>query len=122
MFLQKDFDGTKYSGTVISSNFDHYGKRIWRVKYNDGDEEGLFDEELRPLLAVDPKLQTERYMFRRQRAMDLFKYYPVLSIRCARMISYSPLTLLPRTSSSPHSSLTSLHSSPHHSPLSVVQY
>ena len=81
MYLEKQFDGKKYGGHVISSDFDYQGQRIWRVKYEDSDEEDLFDEELRPLLVEDPKIRAERFMLRRQRAINLYKHYPVLNTR-----------------------------------------
>ena len=55
---------------------------MWRVKYEDDDEEDLYAKELRPLLTKEnPALRTQRYIKARQRAIDLFTYYPVLNAR-----------------------------------------
>ena len=86
MYIEKDFDGMKFGGTVMSYAHDHQGRRMWHVQYTDGDEEDLFDDEIRPLLTEDPKIRTARYLSRRERAMHLFKHYPVLAIRCATVI------------------------------------
>ena len=49
--LQKFFDGECYAGTVVSSDVcKNTGKKMWHVRYDDGDEEDLFEEEIEPLL------------------------------------------------------------------------
>jgi len=63
---------------------------MWRVKYEDSDEEDLYAEELRPLLTPEnPALRTQRYIKARQRAIDLFTYYPVLNTRYASDITHT---------------------------------
>lgn len=43
--LQKNFEGTLYSGTVVSII-----EELYHIQYSDGDEEDLDLTELRPLL------------------------------------------------------------------------
>ena len=78
--MQKAFGDKIYTGTVIDIDVDKKGKTMWRVRYDDGDEEDLYEEELRPLLGVTPTLKAQRYLTARTRAINLFKHYPVLKI------------------------------------------
>ena len=73
-----------FNGTVIDVDVDPKGKTMWRVRYEDNDEEDLYEEELRPLLGVKPLLNAHRYIAVRDRAIHLFKHYPVLGITVTR--------------------------------------
>ena len=50
--MQKFFDGVRFAGTVVSRDVCNKTKKtMWHVLYDDGDEEDLFDEEIKKLLS-----------------------------------------------------------------------
>ena len=80
MWLQKDFGGKIFTGTVIDVDVDKKGKTMWRVRYEDDDEEDLYEEELRPLLGIHKMVNAQRFFAVRKRSINLFTHYPVLDI------------------------------------------
>ena len=76
----------KYPGTVVSIDEEEgTGKKLFHVRYDDGDEEDLYKADLLPLLyetnadEVDRNITADHYIARRQRAINLFSHYPVLT-------------------------------------------
>ena len=51
---KKFLNGLYYSGEVTSISQEEIGERktLYHIQYDDGDEEDLYDEELRPLLTT----------------------------------------------------------------------
>ena len=81
--MQKEFGKCKkkmYRGTVVAKDQDKKsGKTMYKVRYDDGDCEDLFPGELRDLLYDE--LTAQKYIAMRDRAIKLFKHYPVLSFK-----------------------------------------
>ena len=61
--LRKDFDGKIFEGVVVSSDIEiGTNKTIYRVRYEDKDEEDLYQHEIEPLLVdVGDDLKAQQY-------------------------------------------------------------
>ena len=65
-------------------------------QYEDGDSEDLYKNELIPLLQTPPSIRAQLYLDQRDRAIKLFRHYPVLDVKIERG-TQPQLTLLPAT-------------------------
>ena len=92
-----------FGGNVISMSTCKKTKQLmYRVRYEDGDQEDLYEKELRPLLVESrtfypccklvnhhlshihtyvEECMARRYVAAREKAIALFTHYPVLSIK-----------------------------------------
>ena len=81
--MRKVFNKKEYPGRVVSidKEDDDEAKILYHVEFDDGDEADFYEEELRPLLydtkEMDVKISASQYIARRERAINLFKHYPV---------------------------------------------
>ena len=106
--IRKLFDGVPFDGVVTSLDEEEKtGAKLFHVTYSDGDSEDLTYEEIENLVLkkgtfslslthtythiirthtgnVVPQLKVDEYIALRERAISLFKHYPVVDIKIKR--------------------------------------
>ena len=58
--VYKDFNGTKYHGTVTRMHNGKLNRTLWHIKYDDGDREDVHFEELLKILTIDADVVNQR--------------------------------------------------------------